>query len=101
MQWEAQHGALKFMDPPYVYNVFKGDREGFINAIKHALANPVDRYILPQMTMSAVEERLATILETDWRKEAEAILEERKSTGGQVVSLYDCVFIFKIRLDRF
>lgn len=34
--------------------------------------------------MSAIQKRLAAILETDWRKEAEAVLVERKRNGGQV-----------------
>ena len=72
------------MDPPYVYNVFKDDKERFIDAIKQALANPIHRHILPRMTMFAIQKRLATILETDWRKEAEAVLVERKRNGGQV-----------------
>ncbi|KAJ6532294.1 hypothetical protein DFH09DRAFT_1326248 [Mycena vulgaris] len=42
-RWEAQQGMLKDFDPPYVYNVFKGDKEAFIKAIKDALANPIER----------------------------------------------------------
>ncbi|KAJ7055068.1 hypothetical protein C8F01DRAFT_1030595 [Mycena amicta] len=80
-QWNAQHGTLKELDPPYVYNVFKGDKEGFVKAVKDALANPIQSYILDQMRMSAVEERLGRILETDWKGEAEKLLEERKRTG--------------------
>ena len=30
----------------------------------------VATYVLPRMTMSAIEERLGAILETDWRHEA-------------------------------
>ncbi|KAJ7181615.1 hypothetical protein C8R43DRAFT_1170653, partial [Mycena crocata] len=69
-RWEAQQGTLKDFNPPYVYNVFKGDKEGFIQAIKDALAHPIDRsYILDRMRMSAVEQRLGDILETDWKAE--------------------------------
>ncbi|KAJ7194604.1 hypothetical protein GGX14DRAFT_700909 [Mycena pura] len=86
-QWQAQQGALKDLDPPYVYNVFKGDRQGFIKAIKDALANPIQRfrvvsdYILDRMRMGAVEERLGRILETDWKAEAEILAKDRAIAG--------------------
>lgn len=34
------------MDPPYVYNVFKDDLVGFVEAIEDAIANPIDRFEL-------------------------------------------------------
>ncbi|KAF7320164.1 hypothetical protein MKEN_00800900 [Mycena kentingensis (nom. inval.)] len=80
--WVAQHGTMKELDPPFVYNVFQGDKQGFIDAVKKALENPIDRFILDRMRMSAVEERLAGILETDWRGEGIKLLEERKAHGG-------------------
>jgi len=46
MRWGVQHGILKFWNPPYVYNVHKDDKEGFINAIRSALENPIDRLVL-------------------------------------------------------
>ena len=83
------------MDPPYVYNVFKDDKEGFIDAIKQALENPIHRQVLPGMTMLAIQKRLAAILETDWRKEAEAVLVERKRSGGQVcrIDFHDAILV--------
>jgi len=69
-RWQTQHNLLRDLSPPYVYNVFKKDTQGFVQAIKDALANPIDSYILPRMTISAVEERLGAILETDWEHEA-------------------------------
>jgi hypothetical protein len=44
-KWTAQQGALKDVDPPYVYNVLRGDKEGFIKAVKEALANPIQRSV--------------------------------------------------------
>ncbi|KAF8344119.1 uncharacterized protein EI90DRAFT_46274 [Cantharellus anzutake] len=41
--WGAQHSMLKLLDPPYVYNVKKGDREGLTKAIQAALNDPIDR----------------------------------------------------------
>ncbi|KAJ7633212.1 hypothetical protein FB45DRAFT_832693 [Roridomyces roridus] len=87
-KWSGQQGLLKDMNPPYVYNVFKGDKEGFIKAIKDALANPIgDRYILPRMRMSAVEQRLGAILERDWKTHAEGLLKRKQEKGEEPVSL--------------
>lgn len=42
--WGAQHEVLKFMDPPYVYNVFRDDKTGFVDAIRSALRTPIQGY---------------------------------------------------------
>ena len=91
-RWRSQHDGLQELGPPYVYNVFKGDTAGFVQAFKDALSNPIDRYacqtvltpvahlgyamtassyVPERTTMSAVEKRLAAILERDWAAEAE------------------------------
>ncbi|KAF7973736.1 hypothetical protein HWV62_14308 [Athelia sp. TMB] len=80
--WSAQHSMLKFLDPPYVYNVFEGDLVGFIEAIEDAVANPIEGHILDRMRMSSIEERLRIILETDWRAQAADLLENWKETKG-------------------
>ncbi|KAJ7682269.1 hypothetical protein DFH06DRAFT_1264957 [Mycena polygramma] len=82
-QWNAQHGMLKDFDPPYVYHVFQGDKEGFLRAIKDALANPIQSYILDRMRMSAVEQRLGDIIERDWEAEARILLDKRKASGSE------------------
>jgi len=69
-QWTTQHDVLEQLDPPYVYNVFRDDVDGFVRAIKNAISHPIESYILEQMRMSSVEERLAAILEHDWQSEA-------------------------------
>ncbi|KAJ7740045.1 hypothetical protein DFH07DRAFT_751970 [Mycena maculata] len=69
-KWSVQHGMLKHLEPPYVYHVFKGDRDGFVKAVKDAVAHPIDSYILDRMTMQAVERRLGNILSADWETEA-------------------------------
>lgn len=81
LKWGVQHGLLKFEDPPYVYNVFNDDQEGFSQAIKDAINTPIDRYILPRMAMKAVEARLKEILENDWYEEALNLLAERNRQG--------------------
>jgi hypothetical protein len=45
LSWNVQHGILKFWDPPYVYNVFHDDKQGFVEAVKSALSNPIDRFV--------------------------------------------------------
>ncbi|KAJ7117559.1 hypothetical protein C8R44DRAFT_879122 [Mycena epipterygia] len=55
---------MAFMKPPYVYNVRQGDREGFVKAIKDALANAIESYI----PVSSVEWRLAEIMDHDWER---------------------------------
>lgn len=44
-KWYTQHNPLSKLDPPYVYNVFKNDTEGFLGAIKAALENPIERFV--------------------------------------------------------
>lgn len=68
-KWVSQHSMLKYLDPPYVYNVYKDDKEGFVDAIQDALDDPIGRYIEPRMELKAVQDRLADILERDWEEE--------------------------------
>lgn len=104
-KWFAQQGLLKDFDPPYVYNVFKGDKEGFLRAIKDAMEHPIERspifsrsvcfsvinsvrrYILPRMRMGAVEQRLGDILERDWKEEARVLLKQRQESGEEPVRI--------------
>ncbi|KAJ6453778.1 hypothetical protein C8R45DRAFT_1112330 [Mycena sanguinolenta] len=80
-RWYAQHNTLKHLEPPFVYNVYRGDKEGFVNAVVKAASTPIESFLLPTMRMSAVEARLTAILETDWKVEAAELLAERKATG--------------------
>ncbi|KAJ7770987.1 hypothetical protein DFH07DRAFT_879501 [Mycena maculata] len=82
-KWIAQQGTLKDLDPPYVYNVFKGDKEGFMKAVEGAIAHPIQRYILDRMRMGAVEQRLSGIIEKDWKTAAIVLLKERRKSGEQ------------------
>jgi len=79
--WHSQHGLLKFLDPPFVYNVRKDDLDGFVKAIKDALSHPIDRHVLDRMRMSSVLARLQAILERDWKSEAAKLLAQRKAIG--------------------
>ncbi|KAJ7267981.1 hypothetical protein C8J57DRAFT_1717458 [Mycena rebaudengoi] len=79
-RWSSQHDTLKELDPPYVYNVFRDDKDGFVNAVVEATSHPIESFVLEDMRMSAVEERVAAILETDWKAEAAKLLAERKAS---------------------
>ncbi|KAJ6470274.1 hypothetical protein C8R47DRAFT_1055004 [Mycena vitilis] len=82
-KWMAQHEALKHLDPPHVYNVFKGDEEGLERAVRAALGAPLlERYILPRMELDAVQARVEAILETDWRAAAEEELAAREKAAA-------------------
>ncbi|KAJ7129165.1 hypothetical protein C8R44DRAFT_699813 [Mycena epipterygia] len=78
-KWSTQHDMLRHLSAPYVYNVFAGDREGFLQAIQDAKANPIQSFVLERMKMSAVEDRFGKILEHDWRAEASDLLKERQA----------------------
>ena len=43
--WLSQHPSLPVLDPPYVYHVFKDDFEGLVDAVRSAVANPIERYV--------------------------------------------------------
>ncbi|KAJ7770925.1 hypothetical protein DFH07DRAFT_735138 [Mycena maculata] len=77
VQWDPDHPTdrskwyrLNEVSAPYVYHVFKSERDGFVNAIKDAIAHPIESYVLERMKISSVEYRLGQILEHDWRAEA-------------------------------
>src|SRR5260370_22365258 len=44
------------------------------------------RYIPERMRMSAVEARVQTLIETDWKAKAEELLEQRRRAGEHDVS---------------
>jgi len=76
-KWDIQHGLLKLLDPPYVYNVHTGDKKAFLKAIKGALENPLpDRYILERMKMASLEKRVTELMVTDWERKAAEVAEK-------------------------
>lgn len=42
-KWSVQHGMIKHLQPPYVYHVLKGDRDGFVKALEYAASHPIAR----------------------------------------------------------
>ncbi len=68
----------------FVYNVKKGDKQGFMDAIEASMKTGIPRTILPNMKESALEERITRLMETDWRSKAEELLEIRKREDGDL-----------------
>ncbi|KAK4688192.1 hypothetical protein P7C73_g1919, partial [Tremellales sp. Uapishka_1] len=89
-KWLSQHEYLKWLDPPYVYNVRAQDFEGFIAALEGAVANPPPRYIDPPMTDAGVRGRVERLVETDWKAVASEIVERRKAEGETFTRSAEC-----------
>lgn len=56
-----------------MYNVFANDIDGFVNAIRGAIENPIQPFVLEEMKIEAVERRLHAILQRDWEGEAKRL----------------------------
>ncbi|KAJ7289185.1 hypothetical protein C8J57DRAFT_1164989 [Mycena rebaudengoi] len=68
-KWHGQHHFASILGKPYVYNVRRGDREGFVQAIREALANPIGLYVPERMRMPSLERRIEEIIDHDWEAE--------------------------------
>ncbi|KAI0036928.1 hypothetical protein K488DRAFT_40011 [Vararia minispora EC-137] len=75
--WNTQHDMLKFMDAPYVYNVFQNDKKAFVRAIKSALETPIQPFVFDDMKLPAIQKRLHAILQRDHYGMAKVVLERR------------------------
>lgn len=75
----AQVPGLVDTDEPLVYNVEAHNYKTFVEAIRQALRNPIEPYVLPRMTPEETDKRTAAWLETDWRSKAEVILYDRQN----------------------
>ncbi|WVW85125.1 hypothetical protein I302_107162 [Kwoniella bestiolae CBS 10118] len=80
-KWVSQHNYLKWLDPPYVYNVPAHSYSQFISAISQAIQNPPPRYVDPPMTIENVRRRVERLVESDWRELAREYMEERIKEG--------------------
>jgi hypothetical protein len=58
---------LALLDPPYVYNVFQGDRDAFVRAIKDAIDHPIQRFVDPIFV-----QKLTHIINVQLRAQADA-----------------------------
>lgn len=66
-QWYSQQNALRFVDPPYVYNVHRSDKQGFLNAVKEAIENPFEGQFIPEhMKENEMRKRVRVLVESDW-----------------------------------
>nr|XP_019013144.1 uncharacterized protein I206_02641 [Kwoniella pini CBS 10737]OCF51925.1 hypothetical protein I206_02641 [Kwoniella pini CBS 10737] len=86
-KWVSQHNYLKWLDPPYVYNVQAHDYEGFVNAIQSSISHPpTKKYIDPPMTLNEVRKRVERLVETDWKSIAKDYMQEKIAEGATYVS---------------
>ncbi|EIM87562.1 uncharacterized protein STEHIDRAFT_96739 [Stereum hirsutum FP-91666 SS1] len=72
-RWDSQHVILRYLDPPYVYNVQKDDEQGLIDAINAAYENPIDSFVLDRMRIPSIAERLEELLGRDWEELAKNV----------------------------
>lgn len=76
-RWNSQHPSLQQFDSPYVYHVHAHNYTGFVHAIREASQTEIPSFIPDHMTEMAVRNRCQQLMETDWRTEAEVLLQER------------------------
>ncbi|WVQ65497.1 uncharacterized protein L199_003673 [Kwoniella botswanensis] len=80
-KWVSQHNYLKWLDPPYVYNVQAHAYDQFVSAISQAIQNPPPRYVDPPMTIKNVRRRVERLVESDWKELAREYMEEKIKEG--------------------
>ncbi|WOO84839.1 uncharacterized protein LOC62_06G008356 [Vanrija pseudolonga] len=68
--WELQHDALRDLDAPYVYHVFKGNETMLRDAVEQAVNNPIGRFIPERMTMKEIIKRHDFLINNDWQTKA-------------------------------
>lgn len=69
---------------PYVYHVQQHDLAGLKNALRSAIATPIGSYVPSYMRFDTIKGHTARVVERGWRSRAEALLEEKKQSGGEV-----------------
>lgn len=82
-KWFTQQDSLKYLNPPYVYQVQKGDQEGLESALNKAINNPVERYIPENMKWDYVFKRHEELLSNDWRAECNKYVDEHHGEEGR------------------
>lgn len=61
----------------------KGDLEGFVDAVRRAVENPLgDRWVPERMRMESVEGRLEEFVGRDWEGEWRRLMQERDEARG-------------------
>ncbi|KIY45901.1 hypothetical protein FISHEDRAFT_60752 [Fistulina hepatica ATCC 64428] len=88
--WDAfdpkihQHAVAALEGPPYVYSVrIDGPVEDLIKTVQTAVATPIGRYIPPDMTVKALEQRVSRYLNTDWEELARARIQAVADTPDE------------------
>ncbi|KAI8618606.1 hypothetical protein BC830DRAFT_1042728, partial [Chytriomyces sp. MP71] len=72
VHWRTQHDPLKWMNPPYVYNVHADNMTEVAEAIMRALESPLtEKWVPEHMKTDAARNNVEKIVLTDWRGKAE------------------------------
>ncbi|WRT65680.1 uncharacterized protein IL334_002625 [Kwoniella shivajii] len=82
-KWYSQHDGLRPYGPPFVYHVQKNNKEQLEEAMRLAIENPIDSFIPPPMTRTAVRDRHRALVETDWKPWAIAAVKELWTDKGK------------------
>ncbi|KAK1922888.1 hypothetical protein DB88DRAFT_493059 [Papiliotrema laurentii] len=80
-KWNVQHNALKDFGPPYVYHVWKEDKEALKQAIQSAISTPFEPFIPDRMKRENVEQRLLHLVHHNWTAVAEEMIEDGTAKG--------------------
>ena len=84
-----QKRVLMVIHRPYVYHVHAHDLDDLRNAILSALTRPILSFVPEHMTFDWVSNRMAYILDEDWKGKARKVLEYRLDSGdGQVGQIH-------------
>ncbi|CAD6574752.1 MAG: hypothetical protein TREMPRED_001214 [Tremellales sp. Tagirdzhanova-0007] len=86
-RWWTQQDQLRRLGPPLVYHVHANNEAELQYAMANAAANPIERYIDPQMTLQAVAERQEALLSTELRSEAQKYIEQNPLSGESLILL--------------
>jgi hypothetical protein len=66
----AQHGPASLIGPPFVYTYDKPNATELLDLVKVASNTPIDRYIPPEMTWTAVMKDVDDLMRFNWRLHA-------------------------------
>ncbi|KAJ7596009.1 hypothetical protein C8J56DRAFT_923810 [Mycena floridula] len=82
-----QHGAAAMLGPPYVYTIDTvAPFNETLKTIMTAVNTPIDRYVPPEMTKDALEQRIVDYFSIDWKSYAQFKMDQIGWTEVQTQS---------------
>ncbi|KAJ3348395.1 hypothetical protein HDU83_001347 [Entophlyctis luteolus] len=87
--WQTQHDALKYLNPPYVYNYYADDEDMLSSFLVKAMKTEVPgRYIPEHMTFQALQKRVIELVNRNHKMMAREIKLLRAEFGGEKKQMY-------------